>query len=150
MLWSCHILAGLGQRTSPNTKRLCPVAKSPDRQIWETDCTALRNVRAMNMGRLPRTRNEHKTGQSTVCYRMSNEHKHDKRTNERMKRTNNKCYRTQRHPTKKKTKNFPKIRIKHSNISPMVLKHFIQCFAPWLDKVSETLILGGKAGTICQ
>ena len=43
------------------------------------------------MGRLPRTRNEHKTGQSTVCYRMSIEHKHDKRTNERVKRTNNKC-----------------------------------------------------------
>ena len=32
-------IAGLGQRTSPNIKILCPVAKSPDRQIWETDFT---------------------------------------------------------------------------------------------------------------
>ena len=32
-------ITGLGQRTSPNVKLLCPVAKLPDRQIWETDCT---------------------------------------------------------------------------------------------------------------
>ena len=32
-------LAGLGKRTLPNIKILRPVAKSPVRQIWETDCT---------------------------------------------------------------------------------------------------------------
>ena len=58
-------------------------------QIWETDT----QERTCNEHwRLPRTRNEHKTGhstvQSTVCYRMSNEHKPNV---ERMKRTNNKC-----------------------------------------------------------
>ena len=47
-----------------------------------------RNVLAPNMGRLLRTRNEHITGQSTACYRMSNEHKLNVK---RMKRTHNEC-----------------------------------------------------------
>ena len=38
IMWLSHI-AELGHRTSPNRTILCPVAKSPVRQIWETDCT---------------------------------------------------------------------------------------------------------------
>ena len=79
-------LAGLGQRTSANIKILCPVEKAPVRQIWETDSTQKTYLQRTWAGCNEQGTN--KTGQSTVCYRMSNEHK---RTNERMKRMNNKC-----------------------------------------------------------
>ena len=61
-------LAGLGQRASPNV---------------QTDCVRWQNHQTVIFGRRTALRN--------VCYRMSNEHRHEKRTNERMKRTNNKC-----------------------------------------------------------
>ena len=79
-------LAGLGQRTSPYIK-YC-IRWRNHQPIRFGRRTAHMNVYATNMGRLTRSRNEHKTGQSTVCYRMSNEHKPNV---ERMKRTNNKC-----------------------------------------------------------
>ena len=66
-------LAGLGQRTSPYLK-YC-IRWRNHQSIKFGRRTAHMSVHATNMGRLPRTRNEHKTGQSTVCYRMSNEHK---------------------------------------------------------------------------
>ena len=75
----------LSRTASPNIKILYHQSVRFGRR------TTNRNVLEMNMGRLSRTRNEHKTGQSTLCYRMSIEHKHDKRTNERVKRTDNKC-----------------------------------------------------------
>ena len=79
-------LAGLGQRTSPYIQYCIRWRNHQSVRFGRR--TAHMNVHATNMGRLPRTRNEHKTGQSTVCYRMSNEHKPNV---ERMKRTNNKC-----------------------------------------------------------
>ena len=115
-------LAGLGQRMSLYIKDCIRWRNHQFVRFGRR--TAHMNVYVMYMGRLPRTRNEHKTVHSTVCYRMNNEYKPNV---ERMKRTNNKCLpdtiNIQRKNNEQTEEIYRTIRKHNGQLSNMCIRH---------------------------